>query len=618
MPKPPTSNLQRPTSNAQPLTSSLQPLLSARLIIEEAPDEYTFRHSLTRDAVYSTLLARQRSALHRRVAETLEWLYPDPRDTLVPDLAFHFYAAGEWEKALTYSQRAGEAAQRMYAPREGIEHFTRAIQAAKNLGTVPFAKLYRARGHAYELVGEFEHARADQEAALDHARAAHDSYGEWQALVDLGFLWASRDYDHTGEYFRYALDLARTLGDPATLAKSLNRMGNWHLNREQPHLALTFHREALKIFQELNDRPGIAETLDLIALSYVEIGDWVQGEAYYRQAIALFRELDDRQGLSSSLAILAERGGWTLWGDVTVVPSVNLNEVVAEANEAIQLAREISWRSGEAFALIALGGVYYSKGDYARGLQFTRTSIAIAQEIEHQQWISLARSTLALVYMDLIALDEAEKEFILALQIAQRVQSAIMIDFASSGLASIYLQQGTLDKAQAVLDAALATSPDARAVLERENISKDEIHLTVMQRICLATYAELAFARGDPELALQIAERLISSTPNLTPDAVLPRLWRLRARVHISRQQFDLAENLLRAVQRVVAEQAVRPILWRVHTSLGELYQLQSRTDDAAREFSTARAIVQQLTDTIPDETLRANFSQRAAALLMP
>src|SRR5262245_66214012 len=53
-----------------------------------------------------------------------------------------------------------------------------------------------------------------------------DRGAEWQALIDLGFLWASRDYARTGDYFRSALALARALGDSATIAQSLNRISN--------------------------------------------------------------------------------------------------------------------------------------------------------------------------------------------------------------------------------------------------------------------------------------------------------------------------------------------------------------------------------------------------------
>ena len=53
---------------------------------------------------------------------------------------------------------------------------------------------------------------------------------EWNSLIDLGFLWAGRDYERTGDYFNRALELARQIGDPEVLGHSLNRCGNWLMN----------------------------------------------------------------------------------------------------------------------------------------------------------------------------------------------------------------------------------------------------------------------------------------------------------------------------------------------------------------------------------------------------
>ena len=76
-----------------------------------------------------------------------------------------------------------------------------------------------------------------------------------------------------GDYYQQALALARTMDDPATLAHSLNRLGNWYLNFEQPHEALRCHQEALATFQALSDQRGKASTLDLLGMASLLSGD---------------------------------------------------------------------------------------------------------------------------------------------------------------------------------------------------------------------------------------------------------------------------------------------------------------------------------------------------------
>src|SRR5206468_6093580 len=127
------------------------------------------------------------------------------------DLAYHFSEAGAWAKALEYGRRAGERARALYAPRAAVEHFTRALDAARHLSVEPAAGLWRERGQAFEVLGDFEQARADHERALAAAHAAGDGRAEWQGLIDLGFLWMGRDLEQTEAFFRRALDLARAL-----------------------------------------------------------------------------------------------------------------------------------------------------------------------------------------------------------------------------------------------------------------------------------------------------------------------------------------------------------------------------------------------------------------------
>ncbi len=260
----------------QQLLALMKELMSAQLVIEESAEQFAFRHALTQQAIYTELLVRERKALHRTIAETMESLYEGALEAHLADLAYHFSEAGLWEKALLYAQQAGETAQRLYAPRAAIEQYTRALDAASYLALAPRAALYHARGQAYETLGEFEQARHDYEQALGAAREAHDGVAEWQSLLDLGALWAERDYQQTGAYFRRAIERARALADPKLLAHSLNRLGNWYLNVEQPHEALRYHQEALATFQTLSDQRGTASTLDLLGMASLLGGDLLQ------------------------------------------------------------------------------------------------------------------------------------------------------------------------------------------------------------------------------------------------------------------------------------------------------------------------------------------------------
>jgi predicted ATPase len=95
---------------ASQLVGLLQEVVAAQLVVEESADRFSFRHALTRQAMYTGLLARERRALHRRVASAIEQLFASPTalDAHLADLAYHCFYGEEWEKAQEYGQRAGE------------------------------------------------------------------------------------------------------------------------------------------------------------------------------------------------------------------------------------------------------------------------------------------------------------------------------------------------------------------------------------------------------------------------------------------------------------------------------------------------------------------------------
>ena len=82
---------------------------------------------------------------------------------------------------------------------------------------------------------------------------------------------------------RRALALARSLDDPKALAHSLNRLGNWYLNVEAPREAVNYHHQALALFRTLDDRRGRAETLDLLAMATIMLGDSVRSFGYFQK-----------------------------------------------------------------------------------------------------------------------------------------------------------------------------------------------------------------------------------------------------------------------------------------------------------------------------------------------
>ena len=156
--------------------------------------EYIFKHSLTQEAAYNSLLLERRQKFHLIVAEALENLFSDRKDEYSGMLAHHYERAGLPEQAALYYLRAAEVARQVYANEEVIALLKRGLALVENgilksggdeHSCVVVTRLWEELGDVLEL-------RAQHEEAL-HA------YQSAQAIVSPGErLWKARLYRKAG------------------------------------------------------------------------------------------------------------------------------------------------------------------------------------------------------------------------------------------------------------------------------------------------------------------------------------------------------------------------------------------------------------------------------------
>jgi tetratricopeptide (TPR) repeat protein len=94
---------------------------------------YTFKHALTHEVAYGSLLQERRRVLHARIVEVLETLHADRLDDQVERLAHHAFRGEVWDKAVTYLRQAGAKALAQSAHHEAVGHFEQAISVLVHL-----------------------------------------------------------------------------------------------------------------------------------------------------------------------------------------------------------------------------------------------------------------------------------------------------------------------------------------------------------------------------------------------------------------------------------------------------------------------------------------------------
>jgi len=595
-------------TNERELLAVVKELIAAQLVVEESAERFAFRHALTREAIYADLLARERVALHRDVAAALERTHDGQLDAVVEALAYHAWEAGDWERAARYSARAGHHAMSLSAPREAVAHLDRAFQASERAGIPVSVELRLARGWANETLAEFERANEDFTAALEQARGVDDHRSAWEALRALGLLWAARDYARAGEYRRDALALARVIGDGSLLARSLNRVGNWHVNLDEPQAGLPHHEEALVIFERLGDRRGVSETVDLIAMAHHIGGDQRAAATNFDRSVTLFGTADDRRGLANALGMLALASGSFHVGATTPFMSAAVPDEL-RAPQSLRLARDIGWRAGESFLRYTIGDALGWRGEYDRALPMARQALEIAQQLGHLQWTAAARRLLGEIMLDLLAPDLAREQLEAAHEIAQRLGSRVWMRWTAAPLAVARLRLGNAAGASTLLDdAARIGAARMRAPAESPSLTLGERHLWLAR-------AELTLAEGGAAEALAIVDARLAAERAAHPDSRLgvPRLTLLRVQALAALERFGEAAAALEQVREEATAQGAHPILWRVEAASGHLHRAQRQRLEARRCFDRALAVARELAAVVPDESLRTRFEDGLA-----
>ncbi len=119
------------------IVSDLRALVIAQLVVEQQDGIFSFRHALTRAAVYADLLELERRHFHELIAQSLERLHTRELDDFASELSYHHYHSGNWQKVIHFSQKAGERALALHAPREALVEFSRLLNPPVEQATQP-------------------------------------------------------------------------------------------------------------------------------------------------------------------------------------------------------------------------------------------------------------------------------------------------------------------------------------------------------------------------------------------------------------------------------------------------------------------------------------------------
>jgi len=458
--------------------------------------EYTFKHALTHEVAYGSLLLERRRALHARIVEALEALAPERAAEQVERLAHHAVRGEVWDKAVTCCQQAGARAYDRAAFHEAAASFEQALQALAHLPepgdtralaleirlalALPLPQLGEY-GRCLALLGEAEalaralddrarlgrvlnqmafvlRATGDPDGAItagqqafELAAALGDSALQGEASYYLGQVyWAIGDFGQAAELFRRNVEAAdRESGTPRTrsrilssawLARILSALGAFAEGRRHGEEALRLAPLAGR-----GNIPIIAHAC--LGHLYLTKGDLEHAIRVLEQGLALCRASGNRNWLPQTVAVLGS--AYALQG--------RLAEGRTLLEEAISESSRTGGLQGQAYRVAWLSEVCRLAGRGEEAWQHARQALGLARQLKERGNEALALHQLGAVQAHADPPDAAQAEayYQQALALANELGMRPLVAHCHLGLGTLYATTGQRQQARAALTVAI-------------------------------------------------------------------------------------------------------------------------------------------------------------------
>jgi class 3 adenylate cyclase/tetratricopeptide (TPR) repeat protein len=546
---------------------------------------YVFKHALTQDVAYATLVAPRRRALHRRAAEALMALDVDRRDDLAPMLAHHYLEAEAWAEAAVHAERAARIASRAWANREALARYDQALLAAERASR-PAAErraLLEARAAVCTVLGRFDPAREDLEAAL--ALAEGDAAAQGRVLSALGELWGGhRDYARGLDLTRQAVSILDTAGDRPALAGARAQLGIMLLNIVRMSESRDELETAHALYESLADGRGQARVLEILGMNLMLSGDLQRAAGLLERVIPTLRALGDRR---------AEAGALCSQGAVLIMQQ-GLDIGLQSLQHALEVSRSMEARGDEAFAHALSSEMRAWFGALDAAAAEAARALAIARELGHLEWTAYALGILGRVHAECGDVAGARALHDEEAALTRRLGGHIWIADAIGNIGQDLVCAGDLHEGRRHLMEAIAIAGECR----------EKAMFPLLQLAACELRAER------PDEALAVVARFRAECGGYR--ALLVEARRLEAEAWRIRGRTADAEAALRAVMAESEAFQYDASRWRAGLTLAELLRARGETDEARRHAAAVQAALDRVARGLPHEPLGRAFRQSA------
>ena len=320
------------------------------------PDlEYTFKHALTHEVAYGSVLQERRRVLHAQIVEAIERLYPDRLAEQFELLAHHALRGELWQKAVTYLREAGAKAAARSAFTEGVAYFQQALEA---LSHMPESRKRLEQG-------------IDIRVNLGPALIAMKGFAAPEVV----------------QTYTQAREMCERLGDTPQLFPVLWGLSRFHNFRGGLHVARELGGQLLTLAKRAQDPPLLLEAHHTLWATLFSLGEFTLAQDHYQQGMAIYDPQQHAQHASlyggHDPGVCGLRhASQMLW--LLGYP----DQALQRSNDALALAQKLSQPSSLCFALYFSAWVQQHRGERHAVQEHVEQTIALATEQGFTRWLA--------------------------------------------------------------------------------------------------------------------------------------------------------------------------------------------------------------------------------------
>lgn len=461
----------------QELLSHLSILKDSELIYERGiypRSTLIFRHALTRQVVYGSILAKRKKRLHAEIGNAIEEIYKDNLDEHYVVLADQYTKSENYVKSVDYSIKAGDLAVGVFAWLPARNHYENALKSFTEEDRVQKAEVLKKLADVTQFSLELDDCLNYAQSALEIYEKLADKHNVLNMLMHIqslyqGGYWDGSREDKALKYLEKAAAIVEGETDTQEKGMIYQRTSHLYLHRGEPAITLTWAQKAVDLFARLGVSMGTSLGTALTYTGRVDEGitynekNW---DSVLRMGNPIIIGVLGHE-LTHTLALLRNVPKGREWGE-RVLPEVvkaghrfegflrrpltliyTLSGEISKAEEACQAEKRIEKKTLMScfFEDAACIGFYYMRqGKWDQATEYLEWAIPTHTERNNISAIGACYFTLGCLSLEKKKYSDAEKLLLESLGICRKGGNVLFELWVLPVICELYLKIGELEK----------------------------------------------------------------------------------------------------------------------------------------------------------------------------